>query len=47
MPDNSKSDDPDEKKYTGPPGWGLGVWLTTSSQINIMLRKLQRCLGEE
>jgi hypothetical protein len=23
-----KSDDPDKKKYSGPPGWGLGVRLT-------------------
>ena len=25
-----KGDDPDEKEYPGTPGWGLGVWLTTS-----------------
>jgi hypothetical protein len=24
-----KGDDPDEKGYPGPPGWGLGVRLTT------------------
>jgi hypothetical protein len=24
-----KGDDPDEKGYLGPPGWGLGVRLTT------------------
>jgi hypothetical protein len=24
-----KGDDPDEKGYHGPPGWGLGVRLTT------------------
>jgi hypothetical protein len=24
-----KGDDPDGKVYTGPPGWGLGVGLTT------------------
>jgi hypothetical protein len=24
-----KGDDPDEKGYPGPPGWGLGVSLTT------------------
>jgi hypothetical protein len=24
-----KGDDPDEKQYPGPPGWGLGVGLTT------------------
>ena len=25
-----KGDDPDEKGYPGPPGWGLSVRLTTS-----------------
>jgi len=31
MPDrSSKGDDPDEKGYPGPPGWGLGMRLTTS-----------------
>ena len=25
-----KGDDPDEKGYSGPPGWGLGMRLTTS-----------------
>ena len=25
-----KGDDPDEKGYTGPPGWGLGMRLTIS-----------------
>jgi hypothetical protein len=24
-----KGDDPDKKGYPGPPGWVLGVWLTT------------------
>jgi len=24
-----KGDDPDEKRYPGPPGWGFGVGLTT------------------
>jgi hypothetical protein len=24
-----KGDDPDKKGYPGPPGWGLGVTLTT------------------
>jgi len=24
-----KGDDPDEKGYPGPPGWGFGVGLTT------------------
>jgi hypothetical protein len=26
-----KGDDPDKKGYPGPPGWGLGVRLTTPS----------------
>jgi hypothetical protein len=26
-----KGDDPDKKGYPGPPGWGLGVGLTTPS----------------
>jgi hypothetical protein len=25
-----KGEDPDQKGYPGPPGWGLGVRLTTS-----------------
>jgi len=25
-----RGDDPDKKGYPGPPGWGLGVRLTTS-----------------
>jgi len=25
-----KGDDPDKKGYPGPPGWGLGMRLTTS-----------------
>jgi hypothetical protein len=34
-----KGDDPDEKGYTGPPGWGLGVRLTTPShKKNIVTR---------
>jgi hypothetical protein len=24
-----KGDDPDKKRYPGPPGWGLGVGLVT------------------
>jgi len=26
-----EGDNPDENGYSGPPGWGLGVGLTTSS----------------
>jgi hypothetical protein len=32
--------DPDKKGYSGPPGWGLGVRLTTPSRKKILLRKL-------
>jgi hypothetical protein len=30
-----KGDDPDEKGYPGPPGWGLGVRLTNSNCTNM------------
>ena len=32
-----KGDDPDEKGYTGPPGWGLGVRLTALPSKNIFV----------
>jgi hypothetical protein len=35
-----KGVDPDEMGYPGPPGWGLGMRLTTSPH-----KKAQRCLG--
>jgi len=38
-----KGDDPDKKGYPGPPGWGLGVRLTTSPcRKKILLRNLKR-----
>jgi hypothetical protein len=29
-----KGDDPDERGYPGPPGWGLGMGLTTPHRRN-------------
>jgi hypothetical protein len=37
-----KGDDPDEKGYPGPPGWGFGVGLTTLPHKKILLRDLMR-----
>jgi hypothetical protein len=39
-----KDDDPDKKGYPGPPGWGLGVRLTTSPIKKTLLRNLKRRL---
>jgi hypothetical protein len=33
-----KGDDPDKKRYPGPPGWGFGVWLTTPYSKKVLLR---------
>jgi hypothetical protein len=37
-----KGDDPDKKRYPGPPCWGLGVRLTTPPRKKILLRNLKR-----
>jgi hypothetical protein len=37
-----KVDDPDKKGYPGPPGWWLGVRLTTPPRKKILLRNLNR-----
>jgi hypothetical protein len=37
-----KGDDPDKKGYPGPPGWGLGVRLTTTPLKKMLLRNLKR-----
>jgi hypothetical protein len=34
-----KGDDPDKKGYPGPPGWGLGMGLTTLPH--------KKCFGEK
>jgi hypothetical protein len=34
------SNDSDNKEYPGPPGWGLGVGLTTPSHKKCFLEKL-------
>jgi hypothetical protein len=37
-----KGDEPDKKGYPGPPGWRLGVRLTTPPRKKILLRNLKR-----
>jgi hypothetical protein len=37
-----KGDVPDKKGYSGPPGWWLGVRLTTPPHKKILLRHLKR-----
>jgi hypothetical protein len=36
-----KGDDPDKKKYPGPPGWDLGVRLTTPAHKKTLLWNLK------
>jgi hypothetical protein len=41
-----KDDDPDETGYPGPPGWGLGVGVTTPQRKNNLFRKPTMSLGK-
>jgi hypothetical protein len=41
-----KGDDPDEKGYPGPPGWGLGVRLSTPHRKKIICSETQQSASE-
>jgi hypothetical protein len=40
-----KGDDPDKKGYPGPPGWGLGVRLTTPPHKKYCYETSRGCQG--
>jgi hypothetical protein len=37
-----KGDDPDKKGYPGPPGWGIGVGLTTPHSKKLIVMKVEK-----
>jgi hypothetical protein len=37
-----KDDDPDKKGYSGPPGWGFGVELTTPHSKKFIVTKVKQ-----
>jgi hypothetical protein len=37
-----KGDDPDKKKYPGPPGWGFDVGLTTPHSKELIITKVEQ-----
>jgi len=40
-----KGDDPDEKGYPGPPGWGLGMRLPTAPRKKIVTKPKKKNRG--
>jgi hypothetical protein len=37
-----KGDDPDQKGYPGPPGWGFGVGLTTPHTKKLIVTEVEQ-----
>jgi hypothetical protein len=37
-----EGDDPDKKGYSGPPGWGFGVGLTTPHSRKLIVTKAKK-----
>jgi hypothetical protein len=37
-----KGDGPDKKGYPGPPGWGIGVGLTTPHSKKLIVMKVEK-----